>query len=134
MAVLLVVLPPDGIERTEWMQFIGRFHPLAVHFPIALILLVPVLELAGLTYRFTIFTCQPASCSALRHLLQRWRRFWDGFSRAAAVIPGPCDPAHVGWGVPGGSLLVCWILRASVTATRGTGFLYAVCLRGALVW
>ena len=29
------------------MQFIGHFHPLVVHFPIALILLLPVLELAA---------------------------------------------------------------------------------------
>ena len=46
--VLAVFFPPDGNERAEWAQFIGRFHPLAVHFPIALLLLVPVLELAGL--------------------------------------------------------------------------------------
>src|SRR5215472_13470971 len=44
---LLVFLPPDGAERAAWAQFIGRFHPLAVHFPIALILLVPLLELTG---------------------------------------------------------------------------------------
>ena len=40
--VLLAVFPPDGIEREAWAQFIGRFHPLAVHFPIALTLLVPI--------------------------------------------------------------------------------------------
>lgn len=45
--VLLALLPPDGLERADWAQFVGRFHLLVVHFPIALILLVPVLELAG---------------------------------------------------------------------------------------
>src|SRR5690348_13756299 len=49
--LLVVFLPPDGNERGEWAQFIGRFHPLAVHFPIALLLLVPVLELAGRSTR-----------------------------------------------------------------------------------
>jgi uncharacterized membrane protein len=44
---LLAFLPPDGLERAEWALFVGRFHLLVVHFPIALILLVPVLELAG---------------------------------------------------------------------------------------
>src|SRR5580700_4771363 len=44
---LLVFLPPDGVERAQWAQFIGRFLPLTVHFPIALILLAPVLELTG---------------------------------------------------------------------------------------
>ena len=39
--------PPDGTERAELAQFIGRFHPLLVHGPIALILLVPILEIAG---------------------------------------------------------------------------------------
>ena len=40
--------PPDGVQRTDWAQFLGRFHPLAVHLPIALLLLVPLLELAAL--------------------------------------------------------------------------------------
>jgi hypothetical protein len=44
---LLILFPPDGVERAEWAQFIGRFHLLTIHFPIALILLAPVLKLAG---------------------------------------------------------------------------------------
>jgi len=47
LLVLVVFLPPDGAERATWAQFIGRFHPLVVHLPIALILLVPVMELVG---------------------------------------------------------------------------------------
>ena len=50
--VLLIFFPPTGTEGGVWPQFIGRFHPLAVHLPIALILLVPVLELAGRTQQF----------------------------------------------------------------------------------
>src|SRR6266576_2924642 len=52
--VILVLLcavlkaPPDGAERGQLSQFVGRFHPLAVHLPIALVLLVAVLECAGL--------------------------------------------------------------------------------------
>src|SRR5215472_10512163 len=49
---LVAFLPPDGKERAEWVQFIGRFHPLLVHFPIALFLLVPVLEIVGRSARF----------------------------------------------------------------------------------
>jgi uncharacterized membrane protein len=52
LLVLLVFLPPDGTERSAWAQFIGRFHPLVVHLPIALILLVPVMELVGRHQRF----------------------------------------------------------------------------------
>ena len=37
----------DGRPHADWEQFVGRFHPLAVHLPIGLLVLVPVLELAG---------------------------------------------------------------------------------------
>jgi mono/diheme cytochrome c family protein len=47
LSALFAFLPPDGLERAAWRQFVGRFHLLTVHFPIALLLLVPVLELAG---------------------------------------------------------------------------------------
>jgi hypothetical protein len=50
---LIAFSPPDGQERADWAQFIGRFHLLTLHFPIALILLVPVLELAGRNHRFS---------------------------------------------------------------------------------
>lgn len=44
---LAIFFPPDGLERGESAQFIGRFHLLAIHFPIVLILLVPLLEMVG---------------------------------------------------------------------------------------
>lgn len=53
VTALVAFLPPDGNERAEWLQFIGRFHPLAVHLPIALLLVVPILELAGRSVRFS---------------------------------------------------------------------------------
>ena len=49
LLVVLILLaavlgaPPDGVERGEFSQFVGRFHPLAVHLPIALLMLVVVL-------------------------------------------------------------------------------------------
>jgi uncharacterized membrane protein len=52
VTLLVAFLPPDGNERADWLQFIGRFHPLVVHFPIALFLLVPILEIAGRRPRF----------------------------------------------------------------------------------
>jgi uncharacterized membrane protein len=52
LPALILFLPPDGLERAKSAQFLGRFHPLAVHFPIALVLLVPVLELTGRSRRF----------------------------------------------------------------------------------
>src|SRR5215467_5879275 len=52
VTLLVAFLPPDGNERADWVQFIGRFHPLTVHFPIALFLLVPILEIVGRKTRF----------------------------------------------------------------------------------
>jgi uncharacterized membrane protein len=49
---LVVFFPPDGTERSESAQFIGRFHLAAIHFPIALILLIPILEIVGRSRRF----------------------------------------------------------------------------------
>ena len=48
-ALVLLVrrLPPDGHEHGDLGQFLGRFHPLLVHGPVAFIFLVPFLELAG---------------------------------------------------------------------------------------
>lgn len=51
MSVALLLLPwifkLDGRSHADWQQFLGRFHPLVVHVPIGLIVLVPALELAG---------------------------------------------------------------------------------------
>src|SRR5215475_15770184 len=47
LASLLLLAPPDGIERASLMQFVGRFHPLTVHFPIAVLLIVPLFEILG---------------------------------------------------------------------------------------
>ncbi len=45
VSVTLLLLPfvfrLDGKTHADWQQFLGRFHPLVVHLPIGLILLVP---------------------------------------------------------------------------------------------
>jgi uncharacterized membrane protein len=109
---LVALFPPDGNERGEWLQFIGHFHPLTVHFPIALFLLVPVLEVVG---RF----------SGLAHL-----RVSVNFILALATL-GAASAAILGWclgrsGGYSGALItqhmwggilvaiicwVCWLLR-----------------------
>ncbi len=51
ISVALLLLPwlvkLDGKQHADWQQFLGRFHPLVVHLPIGLLLLVPLLEIAG---------------------------------------------------------------------------------------
>ena len=52
-SVALLLLPwlvkLDGKPHADWQQFLGRFHPLAVHLPIGLLVLVPILEVVGVT-------------------------------------------------------------------------------------
>jgi uncharacterized membrane protein len=54
LSAALVLLPwlvkLEGKPHADWQQFLGRFHPLAVHLPIGLLVLVPLLEIAG-TFR-----------------------------------------------------------------------------------
>ncbi len=51
MSLVLLLLPwlvkLDGRPHADWQQFLGRFHPLAVHLPIGLLVLVPLLEIAA---------------------------------------------------------------------------------------
>jgi len=112
LSVVLVLLlavseaPPDGVERGEWSQFVGRFHPLAVHLPIALLLLVVVLEGAGLfrsgkhLQAAAGFILALTAASALVAVFLGWmlgrsggyegglvtRHMWGGISLAAALI------------------------------------------------
>jgi hypothetical protein len=44
---LLIKHPPDGREHGNLGQFLGRFHPLLVHLPIAILVLVPLMEFLG---------------------------------------------------------------------------------------
>jgi len=102
----LLKAPPDGLERGEISQFVGRFHPLAVHLPIALVLLVAVLELAGL-FRSgkhlagaAGFVLALAAASSLAAVFLGWmlgrsggyegalvaRHMWGGISLAAALL------------------------------------------------
>lgn len=52
LSVLLLLAPPDGVERAPLLQFVGRFHPLSVHLPIAVLFLVALFELAGRSRHF----------------------------------------------------------------------------------
>jgi uncharacterized membrane protein len=51
LSALLVTLPfvvrLNGRPHADWLQFLGRFHPSLVHLPIGMLILLPLLELAG---------------------------------------------------------------------------------------
>ncbi len=46
-ASIAVLFHLDGKQHANWQQFLGRFHPLAVHLPIGFLVLLPLLEIAG---------------------------------------------------------------------------------------
>ena len=136
-AVLLAVFPPDGNERAAWAQFIGRFHPLVVHFPIALILLVPILEVAGLNSRFPYLRASAAFVLGLATLSATVAAILGWCLARSGGYSGTLLTQHM-WG--GISLAVvcwmCWILRAR-TGERGLGLIYGVVLAagvGLVAW
>jgi len=149
LVLLCAVLkaPPDGVERGEFSQFVGRFHPLAVHLPIALVLLVAVFEFAG-WFRSgkhlegaAGFILALAAASALVAVFLGWmlgrsggyegnlinRHMWGGISLAAALIL--CCAVR-GWNVKlyGAALfatvgLMAWTSDQGGKLTHGEGFL-----------
>jgi hypothetical protein len=88
---LLLRLPPDGREHANLGQFFGRFHPLMVHLPIAILVLVPVMELLG--RRAALAHLRPAAGSLLSFAafvsfftaLDGWLLAWSGGYRGHDV-------------------------------------------------
>lgn len=135
--VLVIFLPPDGNERAELAQFIGRFHPLAVHFPIALILLVPILEQAGRSSRFSYlrltagFVLGLATLSATLAGILGWILARNGGYSGTLVTQhmwGGTSLAAVCW--------LCWLLYAR-SSERRWKLVYAIALAtgmGLVAW
>ena len=112
VALLLILLwpllhaAPDGLEHGEVNQFLGRFHPLVVHLPIAFLLLVPLLECAGRVRRWSRvresadFVLMLATVSVFVAAFLGWllawsggyegklvtNHMWGGFTLAAATL------------------------------------------------
>ncbi|HEX4485616.1 MAG TPA: c-type cytochrome domain-containing protein [Terriglobales bacterium] len=125
---LLVFLPPDGNERAEWMQFLGRFHPLAVHFPIALILLVPVLELAGLSRRFSYLHLSASFVLGLATLGATFAAFLGWSLARSGAYSGALLTQHMWGGLSLAAVCwICWVLRAR-THEPLLGLFYATAL------
>jgi len=128
--------PPDGHEHATLAQFFGRFHPTIVHFPIALLALVLVLEIAGATRRWARVRDSAGSILALATLgafaaaFLGWLLAWSGGSR------GPLVTLHLWSGVwLCFACVVCCSLRRHAPAAPG--FLYGVALTatvGLMVW
>jgi len=135
VTALVAFFPPDGNERADWLQFIGRFHPLLVHFPVALFLLVPILEIFGRSARFTYlrlsvdFVFALATLAAASAMLLGWCLGRSG------GYSGTVISQHM-WGGVGLSIVcwVCWMMRSRMRELSAT---YAVALAlgvGLVAW
>jgi uncharacterized membrane protein len=135
VATLVAFLPPDGNERANWVQFIGCFHPLVVHFPIALFLLVPILEIVGRSARFAYlrlsvdFVLGLATLGATTAGILGWCLARSGGYSGRLITQhmwGGVLLSTICWG--------CWMLR---TRLHGAGRAYTVALAlgvGLVAW
>ena len=113
LGVLFALFPPDGLQGPAWTQFIGRFHLLTVHFPIALILVVPLLEWAARHPRFAHlrssvdFLLVLALVSSLGAATLGWCLARNGGYSGRLVTQ------HMWGGVAvAAACLLCWTLRS----------------------
>jgi uncharacterized membrane protein len=119
-------LPPDGNERSDWMQFIGRFHPLVVHFPIALFLLVPILEVVGRSARFAYLRLSVNFVLGLASLGSTVATILGWCLARSGGYSGVLITQHM-WGGVALSIL-CWACWLQHTRLRETVVIYAVAL------
>jgi uncharacterized membrane protein/mono/diheme cytochrome c family protein len=130
---LAIFLPPDGTERATWMQFAGRFHLVVIHFPIALVLLVPLLELAGFTYRFEHLRLSSQFVLALATFSATVAAFLGWFLARSGAFTGRLITQHMWGGVAVAvACWLCWRLRAR-TGEAGFGALYSLALVACVV-
>lgn len=113
---LAAFLPPDGRERNELAQFFGSFHPLAVHLPIALLLLAPLMEFAArgsqrctwdpaIEFVLGLATLSAIAAPYLGWLLARSKAFDGAFVTQ-----------HMWGGISvAGAALLCWVLRCRLS-------------------
>lgn len=116
---LLLFFPPDGAQRSDWAQFIGGFHLLTIHFPIALVFLIPILEIVGRSRRFqqlhasVELTLALAFFSAIVSAILGWFLARSGGSSGSLVVQ------HM-WGGFFVSVCcwLCWMLRGRFAGPR----------------
>ena len=91
LAALAWRVPPDGHEHADLAQFFGRFHPLIVHLPVALLLIVPLMELVGRAQGWAHvraaagFVLWAAAAGAVASALAGWLLAWSGGYNSGTV-------------------------------------------------
>jgi uncharacterized membrane protein len=132
LLILALYAPSDGRERAELAQFLGRFHPLIVHLPIALLLLVPALECAGIFRRLAHlrqaagFVLGLATAAAIVSASLGWLLAWSGGYEGSLVT------RHMWGGVSlAGASFACWILYSWNKRAYAVALLATV---GLMIW
>jgi uncharacterized membrane protein len=131
---LIVFLPPEGKQGAEWVQFIGRFHLLIIHFPIGLVLLVPVLEIVGRFERFSYLHLSSGFVLGLATMAAIVAAFLGWCLARTGGYSGSLVTQHM-WG--GVTLTIicwfCWVLRGSITEPNAEKYYAAALTVGVLV-
>lgn len=150
LLVLPLVFRLDGKPHADWQQFLGRFHPLMVHLPIGLLVLVPVLELcgwlrpplreaAGFVLGLSVLAC--IASLVLGYLLAYGageagagitRHMWGGIALTivvllSALIRPAWSAGRVDWSYPsllfGVMLVLAWTAHQGGSLTHGENYL-----------
>jgi mono/diheme cytochrome c family protein len=144
LSLLLLSLPLlvrlDGHPHADWQQFVGRFHPMAVHLPIGLLVLVPLLEVAAVMRpalrEAAAFVLALAFAGCLVALSLGFllaygsgnsgagvmRHLWGGIILTIVVLmclltKGPWNAQGAGYAYP--TLLACMLIALVWTADQG---------------
>jgi len=151
-------IPPDGREHGSLGQFVGRFHPLLVHGPVALLALVPLMEIAGMSPRRTHLRAAAgwvlalAAAAAFAAAFDGWLLAWSGGLRGRDVtrhmwggvwLAGACLAAALARRGPRGAYpvlltlaagLMVWTGHGGGAISHGEGFLTDKLPAGARAW
>jgi uncharacterized membrane protein/mono/diheme cytochrome c family protein len=126
--LLIVFLPPAGKEGAEWVQFIGRFHPLTVHFPIAMILLVPVLEIVGRHKSFSYLRLSSGFILGLATMAAIFAAFLGWCLARTGGYSGSLVTQHMWGGITLTAICwLCWMLHWRIGEPNVTKY-YAAAL------
>jgi len=108
--------PPDGRDHGDLGQFVGRLHPLLVHGPVALLVLVPAMELAGLRREWAHLRSAAgwilaiAAAATFAAAFDGWLLAWSGGYRGRDVT------RHL-WG----GVMLAAVCAAALRARSGDG-------------
>jgi len=117
---LLLVFPPDGQEHSPWLLFAGKFHLLTIHFPIALLYLVPLLELIGRHKRFSHLRASVEFMLMLGLLASLFAASLGWALARNGGYSGRIVAQHMWAGLLTAlACWLCWVLRDHVASRRG---------------